>query len=54
MKTTIETQYSAAALLDGGWKPEDKDELMKEYDLSEDEAQELVEEMEELLEERGC
>lgn len=32
---------SAAALYDGGWKSADADQLRAEYDLTEDEAQEL-------------
>lgn len=32
---------SAAALYDGGWRSGDVDQLRAEYDLSEEEAQEL-------------
>lgn len=32
----------AASLYDGGWRAEDKEELIKEYNLSEDEAAEVV------------
>lgn len=32
---------SAAALYDGGWRSADADQLRAEYDLTEDEAQEL-------------
>ena len=34
---------SAAALYDGGWRAEDKEQLMAEYDLSEAEATEICE-----------
>jgi len=39
-----------ANLYDGGWRAEDKDELVKEYDLTEDEAAEVVEGLEEIEE----
>lgn len=29
---------SAAALYDGGWRSEDKEDLIQEYDLTEEEA----------------
>lgn len=41
---------SAAALLDGGWTPEDKDELIQEYELTQDEADDLCSEMERIIE----
>lgn len=34
---------SAAALYDGGWRTEDKAELIAEYGLTEDEANEICE-----------
>lgn len=34
---------SAAALYDGGWRAEDRDQLISEYDLTEDEADQLCE-----------
>lgn len=34
---------SAAALYDGGWRAEDKDEIIEEYDLTEEEAEKLCE-----------
>lgn len=37
---------SAAALYDGGWRAEDKDQLIAEYDLTEDEADILCAELE--------
>ena len=45
MRTTFENQYSAAALYDGGWRAEDRDQLISEYDLTAEEADELVEEL---------
>lgn len=32
---------SAAALYDGGWRSDDRDELIAEYQLTEEEADEL-------------
>lgn len=34
-------ESSAAALYDGGWRAEDKEELMQEYDLTEEEAEKI-------------
>lgn len=34
---------SAAALYDGGWRAEDRDDLIEEYRLTEEEASELCE-----------
>lgn len=34
---------SAAALYDGGWRADDKDELISEYNLTEAEAADLCE-----------
>ena len=39
---------SAAALYDGGWRAEDKDQLVEEYELTEEEADKLCEILEEL------
>ena len=39
---------SAAALYDGGWRAEDRDHLIKEYELTEEEADKLCEILEEL------
>ena len=36
---------SAAALYDGGWRAEDRDELVAEYDLSEEEADAICEDL---------
>ena len=41
---------SAAALIDGGWKPEDKQQLIKEYDLTAEEAEQLADEMRRMIE----
>jgi hypothetical protein len=34
---------SAAALYDGGWRADDRDELIAEYDLTEEEADTICE-----------
>ena len=39
----------AQALLDGGWKPNDYEEIREEYGLTEDEACEICQEMERIL-----
>lgn len=36
-------ESSAAALYDGGWRAEDKEELMAEYELTEEEATKICE-----------
>lgn len=41
----------AQALIDGGWKPEDYEEIREEYDLTEDETSEICQEMERILNE---
>ena len=38
-----DTESSAAALYDGGWRAEDKEELIKEYGLKEEEAAKICE-----------
>ena len=43
-----DVQSSAAALYDGGWRSGGRDELIAEYDLTEDEADQLCEELERL------
>ncbi len=49
MKTlTINNQYTAASLYDGGWRAEDKEQLMQEFELLEEEADELVAELEKI------
>jgi hypothetical protein len=37
---------SAAALYDGGWRAEDRDQLIKEYDLTAEEADEICKALE--------
>jgi hypothetical protein len=37
---------SAAALYDGGWRAKDRGELMKEYDLTAEEADEICKALE--------
>lgn len=39
----------AQNLIDGGWKPEDYEEVREEYGLTEDEACEICQEMERIL-----
>ena len=39
----------AQALLDGGWKPDDYEEIREGYGLTEDEACEICQEMERIL-----
>lgn len=46
--TTYEIQQSAISLYDGGWRAEDKDQLITEYDLTEQKASEICEYLEEL------
>ena len=41
-----DVQSSAAALYDGGWRAADKDDLIEEYGLTEQEAQEICAELE--------
>ena len=36
-------QYDAASLYDGGWRSTDKEELMTEYELTEEEAEKICE-----------
>lgn len=40
--------YRAAALYDGGWRSEDRDQLMQEYDLTDQEADEISTELAEI------
>lgn len=35
-------EQSAAALYDGGWRAEDIDELMSEYDMSREDAERIA------------
>lgn len=43
MKAMKDITLAAAALYDGGWRAEDKEELMSEYELTEEEATQLCE-----------
>lgn len=47
--TQINDQYTAANLLDGGWRPEDVEEMIEEYGLTRDEANDIALEMEMLM-----
>ena len=35
-------ESAAAALYDGGWRAEDKEQLKKEYDLTDEDAERIV------------
>ena len=49
-KTMTNTVHmDAQALIDGGWKPDDYEEIKEEYELTEDEACEICQEMERIL-----
>lgn len=45
---TYGNQYSAAMLYDGGWRAEDIDQLMCEYELTAEEAEQIRRELEEM------
>ena len=45
---TMNNQYSAASLYDGGWRAEDREQLISEYGLTADEADELCKELADL------
>ena len=45
---TMNNQYSAASLYDGGWRAEDRDQMIDEYGLTADEADELCKELADL------
>lgn len=49
MLSTVHTD--ALSLLAGGWKPEDCEQIKDEYELTENEACEICEEMERILSE---
>lgn len=44
---TYSSQYSAAALYAGGWRAEDREQLIAEYQLTEDEAATLCADLKE-------
>lgn len=48
-----DTNTTAAVLLAGGWTAEDKEELIREYRLTGDEAEEIIEEMRRLENVKG-
>lgn len=52
MELTYENQFAAASLFNGGWRSTDRDELIREYDLTETEADELCEALKEIEEEQ--
>lgn len=41
-------EADAAALYDGGWRSKNREDLMSEYDLTEDEASEICRLLEEI------
>jgi hypothetical protein len=45
---TMNNQYSAASLYDGGWRAEDRDQMIDEYGLTADEADEICKELADL------
>ena len=45
---TMNSQYSAASLYDGGWRAEDRDQMIDEYGLTADEADEICKELADL------
>ena len=45
---TMNNQYSAASLYDGGWRAEDREQLIDEYNLTAEEADEICKELAEL------
>lgn len=51
MTTTFNNQYTASSLYDGGWRAEDRDQLIEEYDLTEEEADEICKGLREIKEE---
>ena len=42
---TMNNQYSAASLYDGGWRAEDRDQMIDEYNLTADEADDICKEL---------
>lgn len=42
---TMNNQYSAASLYDGGWRTEDRDQMIDEYGLTADEADDICKEL---------
>ena len=48
---TMNNQHSAASLYDGGWRAEDRDQLISEYDLTAEEADEICRGLAEVEEE---
>lgn len=48
---TMNSQYNASSLYDGGWRAEDRDQLISEYQLTEEEADEICRGLTEVEEE---
>lgn len=45
-----DVESCAAALYDGGWRAEDRDQMISEYELTEDEADAICERLAEFAE----
>lgn len=45
---------AAASLFDGGWRAEDRDELISEYELTEEEADEICKLLADFSEKRNA
>jgi hypothetical protein len=48
MTTTMNNQYSAAELFDGGWRSADIEEIKEDYELTDDETEEILEGLKEI------
>jgi hypothetical protein len=48
MTTTMNNQYSAAELFDSGWRSADIEEIKEDYELTDDEAEEILEGLKEI------
>jgi hypothetical protein len=47
------TESAAAALYDGGWRASDREQLISEYELTEDEAEAICAELERIEQQAG-
>ena len=45
---------AAASLFDGGWRAEDKKELVEQYELTDEEAEKIIQYLIEYEEEASC
>lgn len=46
---TMDSQFSAASLLDGGWTPSDREDIQDEYDLTDEEVDCVVADMKAII-----